>query len=136
MPKYSDTSKQRLAACHKDLQLIFGTVIPHFDNSILCGHRNEKEQNQAFDSGRSKVRWPNGKHNRVPSMAVDAAPYPIDWDDRERFYYFAGYVLGVADMLHGEGLISHRVRFGGDWDRDTQVKDNGWDDLVHYELVT
>jgi len=75
----------------------------------------------AYNSGRSKVKWPDGKHNRSPSMAVDAAPYPIDWQDRERFYYFAGYVMGVADMLHAEGLITHRLRYGGDWDRDAQV---------------
>ena len=136
MPKYSDTSKQRLNTCHKDLQLIFAHVIPHFDNSILCGHRGEAEQMEAYNSGRSKVKWPNGKHNRTPSMAVDAAPYPIDWSDRERFHYFAGYVMGVAAILHSEGLITHRLRYGGVWDMDTQVMDNSFDDLVHYELVT
>lgn len=31
MPKYSDRSKNRLRTCHKDLQLIFNTVIAHFD---------------------------------------------------------------------------------------------------------
>jgi len=90
----------------------------------------------AYNAGRSKVKWPNGKHNKRPSMAVDVVPYPIDWQDRDRFHYFAGYVMGVADMLHAEGLINHRLRWGGDWDRDTQVKDNGFDDLVHFELVT
>ena len=135
MPRFSQSSKNRLNTCHKDLRMIFNAVIPHFDNSILCGHRNEAEQMAAYNSGRSRVKWPDGKHNRSPSMAVDAAPYPIDWQDRERFYYFAGYVMGVAEMLHGEGLISHRLRWGGDWNRDTQVKDNGFDDLVHFELV-
>lgn len=136
MPRYSARSKRMLGTCHKDLQLVFNTVIAHFDNSILCGHRNEKEQTEAFNSGRSKVQWPNGKHNRIPSMATDAAPYPIDWGDRERITLFAGYVLGVAEVLHDEGMITHRVRWGGDWDQDTEVSDNGFDDLVHFELVT
>lgn len=136
MAKYSKTSKQRLATCHKDLQLIFNTVIAHFDNSILCGHRDEAAQTEAYNAGRSKVQWPNGKHNRVPSMAVDAAPYPIDWRDSERMSYFAGYVMGVAEVLHDEGMITNRLRWGGDWDKDTEVADNGFDDLVHFELVT
>lgn len=136
MPAYSVRSRERLSTCHKDLRMIFNAVIPHFDNSILCGHRNEKEQTEAFYSGRSKVQWPNGKHNRVPSMATDAAPYPIDWGDRERITLFAGYVLGVAAMLHAEGMVTHRLRWGGDWDADTEVADNSFDDLVHFELVT
>lgn len=135
MPSYSARSRERLNTCHKDLQLIFNTVISNFDNSILCGHRGEAEQMAAYKSGRSKIKWPNGKHNKTPSMAVDAAPYPIDWRDRERFYYFAGYVMGAAQVLHDGGMITHRLRWGGDWDRDTEVADNGFDDLVHFELV-
>jgi len=32
----------------------------------------------------------------MPSDAVDVAPYPIDWNDKERFYYFAGERWGHA----------------------------------------
>ena len=28
-----------------------------------------------------------------------------------------------------------KLRWGGDWDRDTQVKDNSFDDLLHFELI-
>jgi hypothetical protein len=28
-----------------------------------------------------------------------------------------------------------KLRWGGDWDMDTEVKDNKFDDLVHFELV-
>lgn len=136
MPKYSDTSKQRLATCHKDLQLIFNMVIAHFDCSVLCGHRSETDQMAVYNAGKSQLKWPQSKHNKTPSMAVDVAPYPIDWSDLDRFYYFAGYVMGIADTLHAEGMITHRLRFGGDWDRDTQVKDTDFRDLPHYELVT
>ena len=27
------------------------------------------------------------------------------------------------------------LRWGGDWDRDTEVRDNTFDDLVHFEIV-
>ena len=69
-------------------------------------------------------------------MAVDAVPYPIDWNDTNRMRFFAGFVMGVAARLYHEGLITHKVRWGGDWDRDTDVKDNRFQDLPHFELVS
>ncbi len=42
---------------------------------------------------RSKIRWPDGKHNTVPSSAVDVTPYPVVWDNRKRQFLFAGYAL-------------------------------------------
>ena len=42
---------------------------------IVCGHRNKEDQNKAFAEGKSKLKWPKGKHNKLPSQAVDAAPY-------------------------------------------------------------
>jgi len=135
MPRYSSTSQERLATCHPDLREIFAEVIQHFDNTIIEGHRSRERQNRLQREGKSQVRWPNSKHNSYPSMAVDAIPYPIDWNDRERMTLFAGYVIGVADQLFDLGRINHRVRWGGDWSMDTEVKDNRFDDLVHFEIV-
>lgn len=135
MPRYSDRSKSRLYSCHQDLRLIFETVIVLFDNTILRGHRSKEDQDHAYDSGNSQVKWPNSMHNSYPSMAVDAVPYPIDWHDRERMTLFAGYVIGIAEQLYIQGKISHKVRWGGDWDKDTFVDDNDFDDLVHFELI-
>ena len=128
MPRFGTKSRGRLSSCHPDLQKVFNQVIKEIDCSILCGQRGEKEQNKAFDEGRSKVRFPDGRHNANPSNAVDVAPYPIDWEDRERFHLFAGYVLGIADSM---GI---RLRWGGDWNRDWTVKDNKFDDLPHFEI--
>jgi peptidoglycan L-alanyl-D-glutamate endopeptidase CwlK len=111
-------------------------VVKHFDCSVIVGHRNEEDQNLAFATGKSQLRWPQSKHNASPSNAVDVAPWPIDWDDRERFHLFAGYVLATAEQLYQIGAIKRRVRWGGDWDSDTQVNDNRFDDLVHFELMT
>ena len=128
MPRFGTKSRGRLSSCHPDLQKVFNQVIKEIDCSILCGQRGEKEQNKAFDEGRSKVRFPDGRHNANPSNAVDVAPYPIDWKDRERFNLFAGYVLGIADSM---GI---KLRWGGDWDQDWTVKDNKFDDLPHFEI--
>ena len=129
MPRFGRKSRKQLKTCEKELQSLFNEVVRYFDCSVLVGFRGENEQNTAFESGNSKVKWPNGKHNSNPSNAVDVAPYPINWKDRERFLYFGGFVKGCAFQM---GIP---LRWGGDWDNDTSLSDNNFDDLVHFELV-
>lgn len=135
MPRFSSTSRARLSTCHPDLQVLFQRVVQSFDCTILEGHRGQAAQDAAFREGKSQLRYPHGKHNALPSMAADVAPYPIDWDDLSRFRYFAGYVQGVAEILLLQGEMEYAVRWGGDWDQDTELKDNTFNDLVHFELV-
>lgn len=129
MPAFSRRSKDNLATCDHRLQRVFNEVIKEFDCTIIEGHRSEQEQNEKYRRGLSQLRYPQSKHNADPSVAVDVAPYPIDWNDRERFTYFAGYVKGIAESMN------IKLRWGGDWDGDTQVVDNNFDDLPHFELV-
>ena len=136
MPVYSERSKKRLKTCHIDLQVIFNHVIKYFDCTVITGHRGEKEQNAAYNKGNSKLKYPKSKHNKTPSLAADVMPYPIDWRDLNRMRYFAGVVFGIAKMLKDEGLITHNLRWGGDWDKDTEVKDNKFNDLTHFELYS
>lgn len=135
MPKYSKTSLQKLNNCHEDLQKIFKYVIWFFDHTIICGHRTEEKQNQAYKKGYSKLKYPKSKHNKLPSMAVDAIPYPIQWDDHDRMRYFAGHVMMAAKFLKESGEITHDLRWGGDWDRDTELNDQKFIDLPHFELI-
>ena len=128
MPKYSTRSKQRLSTCDERLQKVFNEVIKHVDCSILEGHRSKERQNKLYDEKRTKVKYPNGRHNSNPSKAVDVTPYPVDWEDRERQTLFAGFVLGIA---RGMG---YKLRWGGDWDQDFQVMDNRFDDFPHFEI--
>jgi len=128
MPGYSRSSLNNLSTCHTDLQEVFFKIIQVFDNKITKGHRNEVDQNKAYDEGNSQLKWPNGNHNATPSNAVDAIPYPIDWNDRERMSYFAGQVIATGREMGIE------IRWGGDWNQDTELKDNSFDDLAHFEL--
>jgi len=128
MPSFSQTSKDKLATCDARLQRVFTEVIKHFDCTILEGHRGEEAQNLAFATGKSQKQWPNGNHNSMPSKAVDVTPYPVDWTDRERMTLFAGFVMGIAQ---GMGID---IRWGGDWNENTKVKDNSFDDLPHFEV--
>ena len=129
MPYFGRRSKKQLSTCDKKLQDVFNEVIKHVDCSVLEGHRGEVRQNELYEEGKTKVYFPNGRHNANPSRAVDVVPYPIDWDDRERFHLFAGFVLGIAKS------IGMTLRWGGDWDRDWTVMDNKFDDFPHFELI-
>ncbi len=139
MPKFSERSLKNLSTCHVDLQALFNEVIKTFDCFVTEGYRNKEDQQRAFDSGKSKVNFPNGKHNKQPSMAADVYPYEplmvVDWKDNQRFHYFAGQVMGIAKELKDQGKITHSVRWGGDWDQDTEIKDELFRDTGHYELV-
>jgi len=143
MPKFSQQSKSNLRTCDIRLQELFCEVIKVYDCTILKGHRDKTEQNRAYYTGRSKLKWPKGRHNRLPSLAADVAPYPIDWggpllrdggldkknlEARLRFYHFAGYVQGIASSM---GIS---LRWGGDWDGDFRFNDQTFNDLVHFEL--
>ena len=129
MPKFSENSLAKLETCDPRIQRVFEAVVAEFDCTILEGHRDQFRQAQMVTEGKSKTLWPHSKHNTEPSLAADVAAYPIDWEDRERQTLFAGYVLATANAM---GVT---LRWGGDWDRDTEVRDNGFDDLVHFEIV-
>ena len=128
MPYFGRKSKERLNTCDSNLQKVFNEVIKHVDCSVLEGHREKDRQNKLFKEGKTKVKYPDGRHNRQPSSAVDVTPYPVDWKDRERQTLFAGFVIGVASQM---GI---NLRWGGDWDQDFQVVDNRFDDFPHFEL--
>ena len=128
MPKFGKTSRKRLKTCDERLQKVFNEVIKHVDCSILEGHRSGERQNKLYDEGKTKVKYPKGRHNNNPSLAVDVARYPIDWDDRERHTLFAGFVIGVA---RGMGI---NLRWGGDWNRNWDTADNRFDDFPHFEI--
>ena len=129
MPSFSQTSKDNLATAEEPLQRLFNRVIKKFDCSVICGHRGREEQEKAFREGKSQARFGQSKHNHYPSRAVDVVPYPIDWEDREYFARFAGYVQAVAD---DEGI---NIRWGGDWDMDNRSNDETFSDLPHFELM-
>tara|TARA_R110002020_G_scaffold404194_1_gene614261 strand:- start:89 stop:484 length:396 start_codon:yes stop_codon:yes gene_type:complete len=130
MPRFGKRSRANLASCHEDLQKVFNEVIKTVDCSVIEGNRSKERQNKLYEEGKTKVRYPDGRHNAIPSNAADVCPYPIDWDDRERFHLFAGYVLGVAS---GMGIT---LRWGGDWNMNFEVDDNKFDDFPHFELCT
>lgn len=136
MPKFSQESFSKLSTCHPDLQALFYEVIKHFDCTIIEGYRNQVDQEADFLKGTTKLHYPAGKHNHHPSMAVDASPYPVNFNQERLSIWFGGYVLGIAQKLKDEGKMTHSVRWGGAWDGLGRLDLPGQlNDADHFELV-
>ncbi len=128
MPRFSNRSKNILSTCDPQLVFLFNEVVKDFDCTVFSGRRGQEEQDELVRQSKSQIKFPLSQHNSNPSMAVDVAAYPIHWADRERATYFAGFVMGVAseNQIH--------IRWGGDWNSNTLLSDNLFDDLFHFEL--
>lgn len=126
-------SERIRAELDPDLAMLFDIAleISPFDLAITDGHRGEEAQMMAFESGASKLQWPESCHNSMPSRAGHLDPSPINYKNWLRYYGLAGVVFAAAKRL---GLES-RVRWGGDWDKDWDLNEETFRDLAHYELV-
>jgi len=73
------------------------------------------------------LKWPNGNHNKLPSLAVDAIPHPVDWKDLERFNILGKFILTIAQEQN------IKIEWGGNWKKNPNDL-IGWD-APHYELT-
>tara|TARA_R110000824_G_scaffold68141_1_gene176429 strand:- start:81 stop:461 length:381 start_codon:yes stop_codon:yes gene_type:complete len=124
MPRFGKRSKERLKGVDRRLVSVLNELIKIMDVTIIEGLRSEQRQEKLLKAGSTKTKF--SKH--IEGKAVDLAPYPIDWEDRDRFHYMGGMIRGIAKQLNVP------VRWGGDWDSDGETKDNSFDDLVHVEI--
>jgi hypothetical protein len=109
MPKFSPKSLAKLNTCHPDLIKLFSEVIKTYDCTIICGHRGPEDQEQAFREGKSKLHYPESRHNSIPSEAVDVCPYPLKSWDHKPFTKFSNIVKETAKELGIE------IEWGGDF---------------------
>lgn len=126
---FGKSSNQRKETLHPDLQKIMDEAIKIFNFSIVCGHRGEEEQNKAVAAGNSQKKYPDSKHNKLPSLAVDIVPWPTQYQDIKLVYMLAGIIKATAYKL---GI---KIRWGGDWDGDGDITDQHLHDPYHFELV-
>ena len=74
------------------------------DFSIIEGFRTDERQEKLYDQGRTTkgaiVTWTlNSRHKMQPSgygEAFDLTPYPIDWEDENKFWMLRGVMLAAA----------------------------------------
>jgi peptidoglycan L-alanyl-D-glutamate endopeptidase CwlK len=146
MNQFGTNSLEELATCHLDLNKIFGLAIrrSRIDFGVSEGQRPIKRQLQLYNEGKSQIDGINkkGKHNYDPSEAVDYYIYHPDLETRRKLAYdpcslsyVAGVLVSCAEELYQAGEITHKLRWGGNWDKDgIIIKDQSFDDLCHVEI--
>lgn len=127
-------SVARLEECHVELRRVAVRALgmSPIDFTIVCGHRGQAEQEEAYRKGFSKTPWPKSRHNLTPSDAFDFAPFirgRIPWTDLGAFYQIAGVIRAAAKI---ERVA---IRYGGDWDGDGETTDNRFQDIGHVERL-
>lgn len=133
------------------LQKVIGRVGALLNITLTCGIREREAQEIAFSTGKSKVKWPQSKHNLNParnavfSLAIDLYPSDIDMkvlnyqvktpEDRirllkeyQKFYYLAGFIKATAENM---GV---KVKWGGDFNSDNDFTNDSFIDMPHFEL--
>lgn len=149
--QFGRSSRERLDTCHPDIILILTEALAHspIDFGVSEGVRSEAKQLEYFLAGKSRLdpRNPDqrDKCRHLPnddgvSMAVDV--YAWVHGKQELSYDFnhlsliAGVILSTASTLYNAGAVSHRLRWGGNWDSDGEIiTDQSFNDLPHFELV-
>lgn len=123
MFEFSKRSQNNLETCHPNLIELMETALKSspIDFSVICGHRGEEAQNKAYKDGKSDLKYLESKHNETPSLAVDIAPYPIDWEDIAKFIALSEHIEKVAYDL------DMPIWWGGNW--------KARKDYPHYELI-
>ena len=138
MYKYGKKSEKCLSTIKIELANVCRRALSYgvMDASVVEGRRSKEDQDRYFSEGKSRVKWPNGKHNVMCpgdlACAVDIAPYvngKVSWN-KNHCLVWAGLMLAAASE---EGVS---IRWGGNWDMDGEpVTDQNFQDLVHFELI-
>jgi len=135
MFKFSKRSLKLLSYLDQDVANVLKEAIKVIDFSVIETWRSKADQNKYYDQGRSKLRWPQSKHNTKSDRpqkvkAVDIIPYPEGWDaPKEKFYFMMGIIKGIAES---KGI---KLRFGLDWDSDNEFNDQSFNDFPHIEKL-
>jgi peptidoglycan L-alanyl-D-glutamate endopeptidase CwlK len=152
------TSKKVYDTLHPDLQLVVDWVLKYcvVDLTLYEGHRKPEKQFEYYKKGREfkNGRWVvvNQKavitnadgyhklsnHNYNPSHALDFKAYvkdkpQLEWDVPHLTYIAASFVM-AAEFLYLQGKITHKIRWGGNWDKDGDLADNKLYDRPHVEI--
>lgn len=107
-------NKLNMSEVHPDIKRLMVEAIKDspLDFTILETVREMRRQKELLKLGTTKTL----KSRHIPECnksglceAVDVAPFPIDWQDKERFRALAAHILKKANQLE----IS--IEWGGNW---------------------
>ena len=116
--KLGTRSMQSLSGVHPDLVDVvkLAITITGVDFTVIEGIRNINRQRELYKAGKSTTM--NSRH--ITGHAVDMVPYPVDWNDLERFETMAVAMKAAAEELEIP------IVWGGDW--------KSFYDAPHFEL--
>lgn len=138
----STSSSTHLATCHPILQECVTFALEWMDVGVTCGHRPKKEQNIAYNSGKSELKWPHSRHNSKVSEALDLMIYTKDFKylaaPLERYngceYFYMQYARLDTLMQLKASKLGWTLRWGGKWDNPHDLLNNELIDVYHWEL--
>ena len=116
--KLGTRSLQSLSGVHPDMVAVVKKAIEitGVDFTVIEGIRNINRQRELFKAGKSTTM--NSRH--ITGHAVDMVPWPVDWEDLERFEVMAEAMKAAAEELEIP------IVWGGDW--------KSFYDAPHFEL--
>tara|TARA_R110000737_G_scaffold72437_2_gene100982 strand:- start:316 stop:666 length:351 start_codon:yes stop_codon:yes gene_type:complete len=109
---------QSLSGVHPDLVDVvkLAITITEVDFTVIEGIRNINRQRQLYKAGKSTTM--NSRH--ITGHAIDMVPWPVDWEDLERFNVMAEAMKTAAEVQEIP------IVWGGDW--------KSFYDAPHFEL--
>ena len=130
MYKFSQRSINNLKDVDTRLIMLCKAVLEEFDFTVIEGHRSLEKQMEYFKKGTSRIDGvtKKGKHNHLPSLAVDCIPYkkghnPFDGSKESDIMFNK-----MAEVFKRKAKeLNIKLVWGGDW--KTLV------DKPHFELV-
>ena len=116
--KLGTRSLQNLSGVHPDLVAVvkLAISITEQDFTVIEGIRNINRQRELVKAGKSTTM--NSRH--ITGHAVDMVPWPVDWNDLERFEVVSEAMKAAAEEL------DIPIVWGGDW--------KSFYDAPHFEL--
>ena len=116
--KLGTRSLQSLSGVHPDMVAVVKRAIEitEVDFTVIEGIRNVNRQRELFKAGKSTTM--NSRH--ITGHAVDMVPWPVDWEDLERFEVMSEAMKTAAEELEVP------IVWGGDW--------KSFYDAPHFEL--
>ena len=131
--KLGKTSLARLQGVDETLVNVVKRAIEisEVDFSVLEGVRTLERQCELYAQGRTApgkiVTW-TMKSKHIEGKAVDLVPYPLDWNDLEKFNKIKDAMFQAAREQ------DVNLRWGADWDGDGKYREKGEYDSPHFEI--
>ena len=131
--KLCKTSMARLQGVDETLVNVVKRAIEisEVDFTVLEGVRTLERQRELYAQGRTApgkiVTW-TMKSRHIEGKAVDLVPYPLDWNDLEKFNKIKDAMFQAAREL------DVNLRWGADWDGDGNYREKGEYDSPHFEI--